>query len=218
MFAISYLGLTLGFGLSTSCAALCMPILVPYIASAERPTIRGGLYSSILFSFGRLISYLTLGLLFGLLITSVEINPIITSIVTLALGCLLIVHGLSTLGVFRIGTTIGSTFCRYIGTNRSPVYLGILTGLRPCVPLMAALTYSITLSGIGEVTLFMLSFWLGSSVLIFLIGPISGALARGAAKRVPVERVRRISGVALVVVGLFFIAQAAGLIIYHFSA
>jgi len=218
MFAVSYLGLTLGLGLSTSCAALCTPILVPYIASTERPNIRGGLYSSILFSLGRLFSYLTLGLLFGLLITSVEINPIITSIVTLALGCLLIVHGLSTLGVFRIGTTIGSTFCKFIGTNRSPVYLGIFTGLRPCVPLIAALTYSVTLSGIAEVLLFMLSFWFGSSLLIFLIGPVSGGLSGAVARKISVERIRRISGVALVVVGLFFIAQAAGLIIYHFSA
>ena len=215
MLAVIYLGLTLGLGLSTSCAALCTPILVPYIASAERPTIRGGLYSSILFSFGRLISYLTLGLLFGLLITSAEIDPIITSIITLALGCLLIVHGLSTLGVFRIRTTIGSTFCKFIGTNRSPVYLGIFTGLRPCVPLIAALTYSVNLPGIAEVLLFMLSFWLGSSILIFLIGPISGGLSGAVARKISVERIRRIAGVALVVVGLFFIAQAAGLMIYH---
>lgn len=214
MLTVIYLGLTLGFGLSASCAALCTPILIPYIASAEHPTIRGGLYSSILFSLGRLFSYLTLGLLFGLIVTSVEINPIFTAVTTLALGCLVVLHGLSALGVFRIRTAIGSTFCKYIGTSRSPVYLGIFTGLRPCVPLVAALTYSITLSGIGEAFLFMLSFWFGSSFLIFLIGPISGALARGAAKRVPVERIRRISSVALMVVGLLFIIQGIGLSMY----
>ncbi len=218
MSSVIYLGLTLGFGLSTSCAALCTPILVPYIVSSEHPSLRRGFFSAVVFSSGRLISYLSLGLIFGLLVTSFEINPVITATTTLVLGCLLILQGFSSLGVFSVGRAIGSNFCQYIATRRSLVYMGILTGLRPCVPLLAALTYSVTLSGIAEVLLFMLAFWLASSLLIFLIGPISGSLAAVAGKRISVQRVRRISGVALVVVGLFFIAQAAGLIVYHFSA
>jgi sulfite exporter TauE/SafE len=75
----------------------------------------------------------------------------------------------------------------------------------------------VTLSGIAEVLLFMLSFWLASSVLIFLIGPISGGLAAAVGKKISIQRVRRISGVALVVVGLFLIVQVAGQINYHFS-
>ena len=218
MFSVIYLGLTLGFGLSTSCAALCTPILVPYIVSTERYTIRVGLYSSILFSFGRLFSYLALGLLFGLITTSFKINPAIITFVTIALGFLLIIQGLSTLGLFRIRTVIGSTFfCKHIGTSRSPFYLGIFTGLRPCVPLVSALTYSLTLSGIDEAFIFMLSFWFGSSILILAIGSISSALAGVIAKKISAQRVRMIAGVALVVVGLFFIAQAAGLTIYHFD-
>ena len=210
-----YLGLIIGLSFSTSCAAFCTPIIVPYIAHTEKPSIIGGLYSSILFSCGRLSSYLTLGLLFGLLVTSVEINPTITALATLTLGFLLIIHGLSVLGVFRTKAVKDSYLCKCFGTNRSPIYLGILTGIRPCMPLMAVLTYSINLSGIIEVIVFILSFWLGSSILIFIIGLITGGLASAVAKNISVERIRRISGVTLIIVGLFFIAQTLGVIIYQ---
>jgi sulfite exporter TauE/SafE len=208
-------GLTLGIGLATSCAVICLPILVPYLASSTQPSIMKGLYTTLTFSFGRLITYLALGLIFGLLITTVEINPIITATATLVLGLLLVLHGLSVLGIFKAKSIIGSLFCRYAGGKRSLVYLGMLTGLRPCLPLIAALTYSITLSSMYETVTFMFSFWLASSLLIVLIGPVSGALLGATKKRLPVERIRRISSIALVAIGAYFILQGMGLLIYQ---
>ena len=111
-------------------------------------------------------------------------------------------------------SVIGSIFCKYTEGKRSLVYLGMLTGLRPCVPLIAALTYSITLTGIGETLTFMMSFWLASSLLIFVIGPLSGALIGATSKKISVERIRRISSLALVVIGSVFAIQGIGLIIY----
>jgi sulfite exporter TauE/SafE len=173
-----------------------------------------GLYSALVFSSGRLISYLILGLIFGLLITTVEINPVITATAIAVLGLLLILHGLTMLGLFRAKTALGSAFCRYAEGQRSLVYLGMLTGLRPCVPLIAALTYSITLSGIGETITFMMSFWLASSVLIFLIGPISGAVLGATSKKISLDRIRRISSVAMVAIGIVFMVQGISLFIY----
>ncbi|MCJ7769042.1 MAG: sulfite exporter TauE/SafE family protein [Dehalococcoidales bacterium] len=207
-------GLTLGIGLATSCAVLCLPILVPYIASSAKPSIIRGLYTTLAFSSGRLISYLALGLIFGLLITTVEINPVITATATLILGLLLAFHGLSVLGLFKTKSIMGSIFCRYTEGGKSLVYLGMLTGLRPCLPLIAALTYSITLASIGETLTFMLSFGFASSLLIFLIGPVSAAVLGVTSKKISVERIRRISSLALVVIGLFFTIQGIGLIIY----
>lgn len=208
------MGLTLGIGLATSCAVLCLPILVPYIASSAKPSIIRGLYTTLVFSSGRLISYLALGLIFGLLITTVEINPVITATATLVLGLLLAFHGLSVLGLFKTKSIIGSIFCRYTEGKKSLVYLGMLTGLRPCLPLIAALTYSITLASIGETLTFMVSFWFASSLLIFLIGPVSAAVLGVTSKKISVERIRRISSLALVAIGLFFTIQGIGLIIY----
>ena len=208
------MGLTLGIGLATSCAVLCLPILVPYIASSAKPSIIRGLYTTLVFSSGRLISYLALGLIFGLLITTVEINPVITATATLVLGLLLAFHGLSVLGFFKTKSILGSIFCRYTEGGKSLVYLGMLTGLRPCLPLIAALTYSITLASIGETLTFMVSFWFASSLLIFLVGPVSAAVLGVTSKKISVERIRRISSLALVAIGLFFTIQGMGLIIY----
>lgn len=208
------MGLTLGIGLATSCAVLCLPILVPYIASSAKPSIIRGLYTTLVFSSGRLISYLALGLIFGLLITTVEINPVITATATLVLGLLLAFHGLSVLGLFKTKSILGSIFCRYTEGGKSLVYLGMLTGLRPCLPLIAALTYSITLASIGETLTFMVSFWFASSLLIFLVGPVSAAVLGVTSKKISVERIRRISSLALVAIGLFFTIQGIGLIIY----
>ena len=208
------MGLTLGIGLATSCAVLCLPILVPYIASSAKPSIIRGLYTTLVFSSGRLISYLALGLIFGLLITTVEINPVITATATLVLGLLLAFHGLSVLGLFKTKSILGSIFCRYTEGGKSLVYLGMLTGLRPCLPLIAALTYSITLASIGETLTFMVSFWFASSLLIFLVGPVSAAVLGVTSKKISVERIRRISSLALVAIGLFFTIQGMGLIIY----
>ena len=207
-------GMTLGISLATSCAVLCLPILVPYLATSAKPSIINGLYTTVAFSSGRLISYLALGLIFGLLITTVEINPVITAAATSILGLLLIFHGLSVLGVFKTKSVLGSIFCRYSEGRKSLVYLGMLTGLRPCLPLIAALTYSITLANIGETLTFMLSFWFASSVLIFLVGPISAIVLGATNKKISVERIRRISSLALVVIGSYFIMQGIGLIIY----
>lgn len=217
MLAIMYLGLTFGVGTSASCAAICTPILVPYIASSEHPTIVKGLSTAVLFSIGRLLSYLALGLVFGLLITSVEIDPVVTASITMLLGFLLVLHGLSTFGLFTMKNPLGSMLCRYISNKRSPVYLGIFTGLRPCIPLIAALTYTLTLASTTHVLLFMVSFWFGSSLLVLLIGPLSGALAGLAAKKITADRIRRIAGIAMFMVGIFFIIQSLGLNIYQIS-
>ena len=202
-----YLGLTLGIGLSTSCAVLCTPILLPYVASFAKPSVFNGFSSAILFSSGRLISYLALGLVFGLVITTIEINPAISAAATLVLGLLMVFHGFSVLGLFKTKPFMGSIFCKYTEGKRSLVYLGMFTGLRPCVPLIAALTYSVTLTGIGETLTFMASFWLASSLLIFLIGPLSGALIGAAYKKISMERIRRISGLALIFIGFVYAIQ-----------
>lgn len=220
MYSIIPVAFTLGLSFSVACTATCLPVLLPYITSAEHPTIRGGLYSTILFSFGKLIAYLTLGLLFGLLATSLEMSPGVAAGLKLTLGGLLVIHGLVTFGILNIKSgvlgiksKIGAAFCSYTMTKRAPVYLGILTSIRPCMSLLAALAYTITLPGIGEITLFMLVFWLGSSLVVILLGTLTGVLARTVANSIRAERVRRISGIAMLVIGMVFILQGLGMVI-----
>jgi len=50
--------------------------------------------------------------------------------------------------------------------------------------------------------------------LIFLIGPISGAVFGATSRKISVDRIRRISSLALVAIGLVFALQGIALIIY----
>ena len=83
----------------------------------------------------------------------------------------------------------------------------MMLGLRPCIPLIAALTYSATLSTIFDSIVFMGSFWIGSTVYVPILGILAGTLTHFAILRSNVDRIRRISGIALIVVGIIFVNQ-----------
>lgn len=215
MYTTLAVGFSLGLSVSGTCALVCLPVLAPYVA-AEHPTVRKGLYASGLFTGGRLVSYLILGLLFGLLAEYVDISLTLLGPGYLAFGGLAVVHGLHSMGLFGIRRIpMAQSVCQYATTKRSSFYLGTVSGLKLCLPLITALTYSMSLPGLMEVLLFMLAFWGGSSIWIFLAGPLSGGLAGAWVRKIGMQRVRSISGIALVVVGIAIIAQGAGLVIYH---
>lgn len=202
------IGLTLGLGVGVSCAALCVPILAPHIA-ARYPSSTKGLYASILFSVGRFASYLMLGVSAGFFGGMILINQSLTSPIVFVLGCLLVFQGISA--SVKPDTKVGVEMCRYLGIDRSTVALGFLAGLRPCLPLITAVIYSATLANVAESNLFMISFWLGSSVYTFAIGIVTGALTGVAILHINRERIQRISGIALIVVGMVFLIEGATL-------
>jgi len=138
-------------------------------------------------------------------------NQTLTATILLALGCLLVLQGFSA--SVRADTRIGVEMCRYVGIDRSTVVLGFLAGLRPCLPLITALIYSATLANVAESALFMTSFWLGSSIYTFGIGMIAGTLTGMASFHISMERIKRISGIALIVVAIVFLIEGAALLI-----
>ena len=207
-------GFVMGFGASLGCLASCMPMLLPYTATAERPSIRSGLFSALLFSTGRLIAYAGLLSVFVAVKETISISPTVVAVATLVSGVILILSGLAAFGVFNQPSILGRFLCRHMSGVRSPLYLGILAGIRPCGPLLAAMAFMLTLTGIAEMSIFVLFFWLVSSFLLLAIGAAGGGLSLILGRRIGIQRIRRIAGVAMVVIGLFLIAQAIGLFIY----
>ncbi len=177
--------------------------MAPHIA-AEHPEAKGGLVASIYFSGGRLLAYLTLGVLVGYF-GSYFFNPLAVASVMIPLGAILIVYGL--LISFGTRTKHASKVCSQFGRVKSTFILGLILGLRPCIPLMAALTYSATLSSMFGSLLFMASFWLGSTLYVPILGVLAGTITHLAVLHSNIERVRRISGIALATVGFIFVTQ-----------
>ncbi len=203
-------GVTLGLTLGVSCVAQCAPILGPHIA-AEHPNAKKGLIASIYFSLGRLLSYLFLGLIVGY-VGGYFLNSSVSALVIIPLGIILILYGF--LISFGSKLRFASIICCGFSKVKSTFLLGMMLGLRPCIPLIAALTYSATLSTVFDSLVFMGSFWLGSTAYVPILGILAGTLTHFAIVRSNVDRIRRISGIALIVVGLIFVNQG---IAYLFS-
>lgn len=203
-------GLVMGFSASLVCLGWCIPVIVPYTATAERPGIASGLTSTFLFSIGRLLSYGCLLSLFLAFKELVPISPALGTVATLISGIILIFSGLSAVGVIQWRSGFGRLLCQQVAGTKSPLYLGVLTGLRPCGPLLAAMAFILTLPTILETGLFMFSFWAASSALLMVLGVAGGGLAMVMGKRLGIDRLRSIIGTAMIVIGLFLLLLGTG--------
>jgi sulfite exporter TauE/SafE len=207
-------GFVMGFGTSLVCLGTCVPILAPYTATGEKPSVLSGLFSASLFSVGRLIAYAGLLSVFIAVKETISISPTLLAAATMVSGAILMLSGLAVFGVFNMTSTIGRVLCRHMSGARSPLYLGILAGIKPCGPLLAAMAFMLTLPSIADMGVFILVFWLASSILLLAFGAVGGGLASILGRRIGIYRIRRIAGVAMVVIGLFLLARAIGLLMY----
>lgn len=207
MFLTVSTGLVMGFGASLSCMASCIPVIVPFTAASENPGITAGLSSGLLFSAGRLLSYIGLIATFACIKAVIPTNGLLLLIASLLSGIILIFNGLQLTGSIKWYSSIGSIFCKQISETRSPIYLGILTGLKPCGPLIAAIAFALTLNSIIKISLFMFFFWLASSILVLTLMIAGGQIAKMVKSKIGINRLRRIVGVAMVLIGFTFIIQ-----------
>ncbi len=203
-------GLIMGFSASLVCLGWCVPVIMPYTAVAGKPGIISGLLTTGLFSLGRLISYLMLMSVFLAFRALVPLSSALGGIATIVSGILLIISGLSATGAIKLRVGFAAFVCRRIAGTSSPLYLGILTGLRPCGPLLAAMAFMIALPtpiGIGS---FMLSFWVASSLLVISLGLLGGGISVLVSKKLGVERLRSITGMAMIFIGAFLLLVGIG--------
>jgi len=200
----------MGLSASTFCLASCVPVLFPYTGTIGKPSFFSGLSLAFLFSAGRLIAYAGLLTAFILLKEFVGFSGIVIAIAILISGLLLILSSLVSFGVFKRPLPLDRILCRYVAGAKSPLYLGVMSGVRPCGPLLAAIAYVMTLPDIAKMGVFMLSFWLASSALLIIIGGIGGGVMSVLGKRLGIDRIRRIAAMAMAVVGVVLVLQAIG--------
>ena len=213
MIAAISTGFVMGLSASVSCMGACAPLLVPFTATQENPTIRGGVLSALLFSVGRFIALSGLLAVFWIFKETITISSGVTAIAMLVSGIIMIASGLNAFGIFDKPSFLCRLICRQMSASRSPLYLGALAGIRPCGPLVAAIAYMLTLSGIAESGVFLVFFWLASSFFLLVVGAISSGLAVTAGKKLDTNRVRRIAAMAMMVIGIVFLTQGFGLLI-----
>jgi len=141
---ISYLlaqGFIIGYG---PCLAICIPILLPYIAGTRR-TWQEGLVSTIYFSLTRLIVYILLGGVSGyvgaFLISFYYYNSLSYYIWSAGAGMLMLVGVLIILGK-NMDFGVCHVVSRRLLMDRPTsgmIVLGLLVGFSPCLPLIGIL-------------------------------------------------------------------------------
>jgi sulfite exporter TauE/SafE len=177
-------GMLFMIGLLTSvhCVAMCGGI---HLSQCVRPGLTGGRFSvlrpSLLYNAGRVTAYTIVGGLVGALGSVVSFSGAAKGLVQLAAGVFMVIMGLNMLGIFpwlrRVAPRMPEKLAGKIqGTNKSPLYVGLLNGLMPCGPLQAMQLYALATGSLFAGALSMLSFGLGTVPLMFGLGTLSSFL------------------------------------------
>jgi sulfite exporter TauE/SafE len=202
--------MVMGLSASLVCMGWCIPVIMPYAAVAKKPGVLSGFITTGLFSLGRLASYAVFVGLFFALKEILPIDPVFGVVATVLSGLILILSGLSFNGVIKIESKLGKLVCRRTAGTDSPLFLGVLTGLRPCAPLLAAMTFVIALQTILEAGVFLISFWIASSAIVIALGTLGGAFSMLLSKKIGIDRLRSIIGMAMIFIGVFLILLGIG--------
>jgi len=195
-------GFLLGLSTGVVCLAYCGPVLVPYLMG-EGNNISRNVGSVSLFLFGRLAAYLIVGILSGIigstLLQPSTIKTVFLGILYVLLAIMLIVYGFHRFRQLCLGRSQSSV--KKSNARRWPFLLpltgGFATGLNLCPPFLLAITGAVETGKIGGSLLFFFMFFLGTAVY-FVPLPFIGFFHR--------QQVLRIIGkFASVLAGLIYL-------------
>jgi sulfite exporter TauE/SafE len=172
-------GIALGLSTGVMCLATCGPILIPFLLSEGKNPKKNAVFV-LEFLSGRLLAYLFIGLLAGLLGSQfTPFNPWVIGMINLCLASLLILYGFYHFKTVCPGTThhnlrnkLGNRFSSLI-----PVLTGTITGINICPPLLLAVSNAAETGSIGGSMFFFAMFFIGTAVY-FIPLPFIGAFHR----------------------------------------
>lgn len=200
--------LLIGVFTSVHCIAMCGGInlsqCIPQSGSPEGSRF-ASLSPSLLYNFGRVISYTVIGGIVGALGSVISFSGVFKGSVQLAAGIFMVIMGVNMLGMFpwlrKLNPRMPKVFARKIdaekGRSKSPLYVGLLNGLMPCGPLQAMQLYALSTGSITKGALSMLLFSLGTVPLMFGLGALSSVLSKRFTRKV-----MTVGAVLVVVLGL----------------
>jgi len=215
--------LTLGLVTSIHCVSMCGPMVVTYAVKGEEngPWHRK-LIPNLAYQGAKITSYVIVGLALGAIGSAFNIDGVRPYIMLLA-GAFMIVMGLGMTGKFPWASRLTPRPPKFLmkalsSTRRkanadaaagessiaTPISFGLLTGLMPCAPLMAA---QLAAAGTGSVLgggVAMLAFGLGTAPLMLVFGTASSMLPANLK-----HRLMSVLAIVVVVFGAVYVNRAA---------
>lgn len=188
--------ITLGFlyGIGP-CTLSCAPLVVPLIMSTAKNT-KHGIWLSLVFSLGRVLSYMLLGALTGFL------GYVLTQFISKRiLGIFLIILGI--LLFFKIQNKCILKSKIKITSSSIALGTGFIYGLAPCQPLIALLGLTAASSSAITGLIMGIAFGIGTIVSpILVLGLFSGWFAKQKEFK---EIIPYVSGIFLIIIGIIYI-------------
>ena len=186
------LGFTYGLG---PCTISCAPLIVPFIMSTANSR-KEGIILSIVFSIGRVISYITLGFLAGFMGRNLDFY-----LPQRYLGIFFILLGVAVFFNIHGKCIMKSRF--KITSNSMALITGIVYGAGPCPPLIALLGLAVLSQSAWIGALMGLVFGLGTIISpLIILGLFSGWFAKQKEFK---QVIPYVSGVFLALLGLGYL-------------
>lgn len=192
------LALLLGLSLGPACLATCSALYVPLLLAEDRKGLPGSFKLFLEFSIGRLLGYLTVGLIVGLVAELLDPDlqrvPWLPGTSEILAGALMLAYGL-----WR--SFPSASLCKWLNKRegKPPVafLIGLASGLSICVPFISMITIGVASGDLVQSLLLFVAFFFGTSIWFIpltLIGPLSKS-----------AQLRRFASWAAVVAGVVFL-------------
>ena len=223
MLALFVSMLMLGLVTSIHCVSMCGPMVLTYAVKGEEngPWHRK-LVPNLAYQGAKITSYVIVGLVLGAIGSAFNIDGVRPYIMGIA-GIFMIIMGLGMTGKFPWAARLTPRPPKFLMTALSntrrkanadaaagesslatPISFGLLTGLMPCAPLMAA---QLAAAGTGSVLLgglAMLAFGLGTAPLMLVFGTASSMLPANLK-----QRLMSVLAIVVIVFGGVYVNRAA---------
>jgi sulfite exporter TauE/SafE len=210
---------TLGLGTSLHCVSMCGPLVLTYaVKGTEEGPWHRKLTPNLAYQGAKVVSYLLVGLLLGAVGAFFNVDVLRPYVMYLA-GAFMIVLGLGMTGrvpwaarltprpprvlmnaIVRLRKKSAADAEAGESTLATPVFFGLMTGLLPCGPLMAAQVSAAASGSAALGAAGMAAFALGTAPLMLAFGT-AGSLIPRAWK----QRMMTVLAVGVIIFGLVFI-------------
>lgn len=218
--------LTLGLITSLHCVSMCGPMVVTYaLKGTEDGTVAQRIVPNVAYQVAKIVSYVLVGLLLGTIGSAFSLDAV-RPYVMVAAGLFMIVLALGMTGKFpwalkltprppkfllRAFTKVRRKAVNDAEADKSslatPITFGLLTGLMPCAPLMAAQLNAAASGSAASGALAMFAFGLGTAPLMLLFGTASSFIS----KRIK-DRVMVALAIVVLVFGVTYLNRGAMLL------
>ncbi|MCF8053610.1 MAG: sulfite exporter TauE/SafE family protein [Deltaproteobacteria bacterium] len=199
----------------TACAYSLLPVTIAIIGANSAQTRQRGLLLSLAYTLGLAVMYTALGalaVLAGVFFGSIQTNPL----VNFAVGGLFVTMGLSLFGLFPLPlftpSFVGSVRQQRNKSLLGVFLLGIVSALvsSPCSSpiLIALLGYSASSGNVFFGMSLLFCFALGMGTLLILAGTSAGLLTNLPKAGAWMEKINKMAGAILIMVGGYFLVNA----------